>query len=71
MNFEINIIFLIKQFSLHDQKPWQKLKYLENEKSFWGEIKSIFHHFKGLSIAKNCLWPESAPSTFEQLKATI
>ena len=34
MNFEINIIFLIKQFSLHDQKPWQKLKYLENEKSF-------------------------------------
>ena len=21
------------------------LKYLENEKSFYGEIKSIFHHF--------------------------
>ena len=26
MNFEVNLIFLIK--------PWQKLKYLENEKSF-------------------------------------
>ena len=25
---------------------WQKLKYLENEKSFYGEIKSVFHHFE-------------------------
>ena len=24
-------------------------------------MKSIFHHFKGLSNAKNCLRPESAP----------
>ena len=37
--------------------------YLENEKSFWGEIKSIFHISKGLSHAKNCLRPESASST--------
>ena len=29
------------------------------EKSFWGEIKSIFDHFKGLSVAKNCLSPDS------------
>ena len=27
------------------KKSRQKLKYLENEKCFWGEIKSIFHHF--------------------------
>ena len=27
------------------KKSRQKLKYLENEKSFWGEIKSIFNHF--------------------------
>ena len=28
-------------------KKWrQKLKYPENKKSFWGEIKSVFHHFK-------------------------
>ena len=40
------------------EKSSQKFKYLENEKSFWGEIKSIF---QGLSIAKNCLRPESAP----------
>ena len=33
------------------KKSWQKLKYLENEKSFKDEIKSIFHNliiFKGL-----------------------
>ena len=27
-------------------KSWQKLKYLENEKSFSVDIKSIFHHIK-------------------------
>ena len=43
------------------KKSRQKLKYLENEKSFCGEIKSIF---KELSIAKNCLTPENAPLKF-------
>ena len=33
------------------KKPRQKLKYPENEKSFWGEIKTIFHHF---SRASSC-----------------
>ena len=28
------------------KKSRQKLKYLENEKNFEGEIKSIFHHFE-------------------------
>ena len=54
MAFEINLTFLIESFFLHDQKVWQKLKYLENEKSFWGEIKSVFTIFKGLSVIKNC-----------------
>ena len=27
------------------KKSKQKFKYLENEKGFWDEIKSIFHHF--------------------------
>ena len=44
INFEINLIFLIKPFCYNAKKARQKLKYLENEKSFWGEI-SIFHHF--------------------------
>ena len=42
------------------KKPEQKFKYLENEKSFKAEIKSFFVIFKGLSVAKNCLRPESA-----------
>ena len=45
MNFEINIVFLIKPFCLMIKKSRQKLKYLENKKSFQGEIKSIFHNF--------------------------
>ena len=44
MNFEINFSFLIKSFSLHDQKVRWKFKYFENKKSFYDEIKSIFHH---------------------------
>ena len=34
MNFEVNHIFLIKPFSYMTKTSWQKLKYLENEKSF-------------------------------------
>ena len=30
------------------KKSRQKFEYLENEKSFSGEIKSIFHQFKRL-----------------------
>ena len=45
MDFEINLFFLNESFFLHDQKSRQKLKYLENKKSFQGEMKSIFHHF--------------------------
>ena len=45
MNLEIKLIFLIKPFFQHDKNSLQKLKYLENEKSFYDEIKSVFHHF--------------------------
>ena len=45
INFGINLIFLIKLFFYMNKKSRQKLKYLENEKSFCDEIKSIFHHF--------------------------
>ena len=43
--FGINLIFLIKSFCYMTKKSRQKFKYLENEKNFWGEIKSTFHHF--------------------------
>ena len=45
MNFEINLIFLIKWFFDMTKKSWQKIKYLENEKSFQDKIKIIFNHF--------------------------
>ena len=44
-NFVINLIFLIKPFCYITKKLRQKIKYLENKKSFSGEIKSIFHNF--------------------------
>ena len=44
-NFEINVIFLIKPFFSMNKKSKQKFKYLEIEKSFSGEIKSVFDHF--------------------------
>ena len=34
MDFEINLVFLIEPFFLHDQKFMTKLKYRENKKSF-------------------------------------
>ena len=45
MNFEINFFFLTKSFFM-TKKSWQKLKYLENEKSVNDEIKAIFHYFE-------------------------
>ena len=35
------------------KKSRQKLKYLENEKSFYDEIKSVFHHFCRAIIEAN------------------
>ena len=51
------------------EKSRQKFKYLENKKSFQGEIKSTFLIiFKGLSVGKSCLRPESAPLMVFSLK---
>ena len=61
IKFEIKLIILIKPFFYMTKMSRQKLKYIENEKSFRGEIKSIFTIFKGLSVAKNCIRPDSAP----------
>ena len=53
MNFEINLFFLTKPFFM-TEKSWQKLKYLQNEKSFNDEIKTIFHYFeRDFNEAKN------------------
>ena len=58
IKYEINLIFLIKPFSSMTKFSRQIFKYLEKENNFLGEIKRVF---KGFSVAKNCLRPESAP----------
>ena len=53
MQFQINLIFLIKPFRYMTKKSRQKLKYLENEMSFWVEIKKHFSSFlKGFQLPK-------------------
>ena len=46
IKFEINLIFLIEPFFYMTKMSRLKIKYLESEKSFQGEIKSIFHYFQ-------------------------
>ena len=53
IHFEISLIFLIKPLLYMNKESRQKLKYLENEKSFRDEIKIIFHHFKRVFIESN------------------
>ena len=54
INLGINLIFLIKSFVLYDQKSQNKnFKYLEKEKSYEDEIKSILNHFQRAFIEEN------------------
>ena len=50
INFETNLIFLIKPFFYTTKKSRQKVKYIDNEKRFYDEIKNIFFIFKRLSL---------------------
>ena len=44
------------KIQIYDQKVKTKMKYLENEKSFSDDIKSIFHHFSRTFIETNKLF---------------
>ena len=55
INFEINLIFLIKPFFYMTKKSRQKIKYLEKEKTFKVKQKAFFIIFKGSSL-KQCSW---------------
>ena len=50
MNFEIDLVFLIKPFFCMTKKSRQKFKYLENEKSFKIKQRAFVIIFKGLSL---------------------
>ena len=55
INLNLNLL-LIKPLFYMTGNSRQKFKYFENQKSFQGEIRSIFHHFKRLSVAKNWVY---------------
>ena len=65
INFESNFIFLIKAFFSMTKNSRQKLKYLENKKSFYDEIKGIFHNFQLASICQKL--PRTWEFTFKIL----
>ena len=64
-NSEINFTFLIKSFSFVTKNSRQTFNYLQNEKTFKVKQKAFFIIFKGISLTKNCLWPESAPLKYK------
>ena len=45
INLKNNLSLLIKPFFYITIEPRQRCKYVQNGKSFWHEIKSIFHKF--------------------------
>ena len=59
INFEINLIFLIKPF--FTEKSKQNINDLRAKITFKSKIKAFAFIFKGLSVGKNCLRPEGVP----------
>ena len=51
-----------------NKKSRQILKYLENDKSFYDETKSIFHHFLGASIETKQIFLEGESPTLTNKK---
>ena len=66
-SWTLKFSFLIIPFRYTTKKSRQKLKYLENEKSFWRKKNAFFIVFTGLSVAKNCLRPESGLLKYLQM----
>ena len=60
ISFEINLIFLMKHFSIWPKIQDKNLNVLRTKKYFKVEEKVFFIIFKGLSVAENCVRPESA-----------
>ena len=59
INSEINLIILIRRFLYVTKNSTQIFKYLENKKSYQGQIKAFPIIYKGFSVAKNCLRSKS------------
>ena len=59
INFEINLTFLIKPFSYMTKSQELNLNILGMKRAFNVKQKTFSIIFKGLSVASNCLKPES------------
>ena len=55
---KLSLSFLSSRFPIRPKSQDKELNILREKKK---EIKSIFHHFKGLSVSKNYLRPGSTP----------
>ena len=59
MNFEINLISLMYRFSTRLKSQDKNVNILRTKRAFKMKQKAFFLIFKGLSVAKNRLRPES------------
>ena len=59
IGFENNFSFLVKSFFYLTKKSRKKSKCRQNENSFKGEINKYSDHFRGISVARNCLRTKS------------
>ena len=61
MKFEWALSFLSSRFATWWKSHDKNLNILRGKRAFQVTLKVFFTIFKGLSVAKNCLRPESAP----------
>ena len=59
INFEINLVSLMYRFSTRLKSQDKNVNILRTKRAFKGKQKAFFLIFKGLSVAKNRLRPES------------
>ena len=71
---KLDLSFQPSRFSTWSESQDENLNILRTKRAFEVKSKAFFVIFKGLSIAKNCLRPESAPSVWtvqKQLSTAI
>ena len=61
INFEINLVFLIKPFFYMTKKSRQNSNILRTKRDFKVQRKAFLIIFKGFLVSKFCLRPESSP----------
>ena len=70
--FEINLIFLIKTFLLHDQKVMTKNEtFWERKELLKVKLKAFLIISTGISVIKNCLTPYRAPLNFSMIELDV